>query len=730
MKSIVHYMIASALALVLAGQLVHTAHATPAITWEVDNRFRFYRNATAFRSYLDVALQTQTGDLSDWILRTEQKLQLKFYNETPDKLKQWTGWAAGWRDSTCWDRQRFLFLNEDRCEDLTLPVSHRVLASVPDLPASATCKWTYELIGERPSALWITRKALLAALTRTSACRNVAAEVPFSIDGTSGLTLSVTVTSDGVPSETASTGIFVKDLLILGMGDSFGAGVGNPDLPALMDWNIGLIYSSHSSSAKALPVRLGASAEASTLSIASAQAQWLDIRCFRSQYGPQFRAALHLAVELRHTAVTYLDLACDGSRVIEGLLYGKSLDRGYQAHTPIPESQIGLASRLLCADQNSSRTISYRLRFEHNAADCGPRLSNEICEYDIKKYQRENIKATSMRVCGVSGDNAYRRKVDLLFLSIGGNDIGFAPMVADILLGDAGLSNKILRRLAKDVGQLHDAKIGEARLEFLPNKYAALDDAISKFLPIRPGSHKPIFLTAYPMPIDDDKGKTCGATPSNSAAARAALDINPVFARFDGSNSVPSRQLKQVAHATCLLNLERFGWFDGGPNATQIIAGLSGPGEICAGLADEVVNSQAIKLNWQYVGDFLLDWRKHGFCAQNQNEAAHNLLSLPVFHTHLGNPEWTPPYLSMLPYTSRQRWVRTPNDAFVVTNWHVFSPRIQDFTNLLSAATTSAMHPTAEGYARIADSLRERATQYVCSERRGEFSDEPICAEH
>jgi len=139
------------------------------------------------------------------------------------------------------------------------------------------------------------------------------------------------------------------------------------------------------------------------------------------------------------------------------------------------------------------------------------------------------------------------------------------------------------------------------------------------------------------------------------------------------------------------------------------------------------VNGPIKKLDWQYIGDFLLDWRKHGFCALNVNEAPDQVMSIPSFHSYLGNPEWAPPYISMLPYASRQRWVRTPNDAFVVTNWHTFSPSMQDFANLLSAATTSAMHPTSEGYARIADALLERATLYFCSERRDDFADEALC---
>ena len=70
------------------------------------------------------------------------------------------------------------------------------------------------------------------------------------------------------------------------------------------------------------------------------------------------------------------------------------------------------------------------------------------------------------------------------------------------------------------------------------------------------------------------------------------------------------------------------------------------------------------------------------------------------------------------PYASRQRWFRTPNDAFLTGNFHVSASlaqkvlKLQSFSwfQLLLAATYSgAFHPTAEGHAAIADSVAERA---------------------
>ncbi|MEO1264656.1 MAG: hypothetical protein AAFV26_03000, partial [Pseudomonadota bacterium] len=66
------------------------------------------------------------------------------------------------------------------------------------------------------------------------------------------------------------------------------------------------------------------------------------------------------------------------------------------------------------------------------------------------------------------------------------------------------------------------------------------------------------------------------------------------------------------------------------------------------------------------------------------------------------------------PYASRQRWFRTPNDAFLTGNFHVSSSSLQRalrsrslmWTQVLLASTYSgAFHPTAEGHAAIADSV-------------------------
>jgi hypothetical protein len=214
-----------------------------------------------------------------------------------------------------------------------------------------------------------------------------------------------------------------------------------------------------------------------------------------------------MAVLLEHTAVTYLDLSCGGARIIEGLLNERPIDTGYASSTPHPPAQIGMASRLLCTDQkNISETVSYKLHPAHTADDCRNLKSREICEYAnesgqiVRKYQDKRINATSMTVCKRSRPKPFIRNVDFLLLSIGGNDIGFAPMVGDVIIDDTRVVDRVIHRLGSLIGAIHSGSVGMDRLALLKSKYDVLDTAISEFIPLWQGSKKPIFLSAYPLP--------------------------------------------------------------------------------------------------------------------------------------------------------------------------------------------------------------------------------------
>ena len=79
--------------------------------------------------------------------------------------------------------------------------------------------------------------------------------------------------------------------------------------------------------------------------------------------------------------------------------------------------------------------------------------------------------------------------------------------------------------------------------------------------------------------------------------------------------------------------------------------------------------------------------------------------------------------------SARQRWFRTPNDAFLTGNFHVAGSVMQKvlklqsfswFQVLLAATYGGAFHPTAEGQAAMADAVVTKARRVL--QRHGQQS--------
>ena len=90
-------------------------------------------------------------------------------------------------------------------------------------------------------------------------------------------------------------------------------------------------------------------------------------------------------------------------------------------------------------------------------------------------------------------------------------------------------------------------------------------------------------------------------------------------------------------------------------------------------------------------------------------------LRLPRRRTGAGSPTIPADFQA---YAPRQRWFRTPNDAFMTGNFHVAGSVLQKvlkleslswFQMLLASTYSGAFHPTAEGHAAIADAVADTA---------------------
>jgi len=88
-------------------------------------------------------------------------------------------------------------------------------------------------------------------------------------------------------------------------------------------------------------------------------------------------------------------------------------------------------------------------------------------------------------------------------------------------------------------------------------------------------------------------------------------------------------------------------------------------------------------------------------------------------------------------YASRQRWFRTPNDAFMTGNFHVSLSLLQKvlklktlqwFQLVLASTYSGAFHPTAEGHAAIADAIVEQARAVLEKYGQGPETRAPVIA--
>jgi hypothetical protein len=269
------------------------------------------------------------------------------------------------------------------------------------------------------------------------------------------------------------------------------------------------------------------------------------------------------------------------------------------------------------------------------------------------------------------------RKIDLLLVSIGGNDIGFARLVANAVLSDSST----LRSLGGWFGQVHGYNQALGMLETLDERLKSTNRAVHNLLHIPWNESDRIILTGYPpMALMDDGKSLC---PDGQAGMNVLPDfvLSETKAR-EGEKA--GERLNGIMKASATLH----GW----TFADSHRAAFRGRG-ICASFTDAP---------WTLADEVRLP---------RKNQAG-------VWEPY--NPsDWRP-------YATRQRWFRTPNDAFMTANFHVsqsilLKMKALSWVQLLLAATYSgAFHPTAEGQAAIADSVVEQARKVLARhEARG-----------
>jgi hypothetical protein len=435
----------------------------------------------------------------------------------------------------------------------------------------------------------------------------------------------------------------VRDLLIAGLGDSIAAGEGNPDRPIALDDGgfcfrrfLGGTFSEYFRPGRAGfrgnkacdPSLSTGPAGNSAADWAKLNARWMNAACHRSLYGYQFRAALALAVENPHAAVTFLPLACSGATIDQGFLNPQRIRECPNTGT-CPSSSPAQLARL-----KEALTLAH-------------------------KHQSD-------------------RKLDLILLTIGANDIWFSSLVGNVIV-DAATERTLFARSEMVISVDDSQRLLDKNV---PPDFAKLRTALK---PLAGGNLSRVVFVTYGHPALAASGQAC-------PGGRAGFDIHPAFTADPG-------RLRDVADYVSRKFLPR-------------IKSLA----TCQGNDCKDARTERMTFVDAHQDAFVA----HGFCARGETDPQ---FDRECFSASGESFEADPAIAAtdplkcnfrardFRPYASRARWVRTANDSYftAMTYPEGLSASLQpaDLHDATWGATSAvyggAIHPTAEGHAAMAD---------------------------
>jgi hypothetical protein len=586
------------------------------IDWEVKNRFRLFRSETDFQRHV-------AAWRGDGIVAAEARLEQRADGR---------GWARDTVDRLCIDgagRLTETCQRDGERESYLAPTDHRIGARLAGVvPPGSRCVWNFD-------------DGTIPPQETTTACGE---EVRLRVRYGKPTIGSVGITAPDGSILQAATEILVRDFLIAGLGDSIAAGEGNPDKPVALS-DIGFCFRDFLGGPGSQFYRPGrarypgdkscgtATGESKTDALREWQrhsAGWLSASCHRSLYGYQMRAALELAVQNPQAAVTFLPLACAGATIERGLLASQRI------------RECPPAARATCAGT-------------------APAQIGQLTEL-IAQAQRQQP----------------GRKLDLVLLTIGANDISFSGLVADVII-EQGAERVLFNRGGAIATPDSSAKITDAEL---PGAFAKLRAALK---PLVGGNLGRVIFTTYGHLALGENGAPC-------PGGRDGFDVHPSF------NADPTR-LRRVADFITGKFLPKL----------KALATCEG-GTLCGQRGDSMT----------FVDNHQEAFEAHGFCARSEDDPAFDRECFSPagdsFESDIVQAAISPLVCGrkaseFRPYAPRARWVRTANDSYFTAMTYpdglpsVLQPAdIHDaIWGILSAVYGGAIHPTAEGHAAMAD---------------------------
>ncbi len=254
--------------------------------------------------------------------------------------------------------------------------------------------------------------------------------------------------------------IQIKDYFIVSIGDSYGSGQGNPDIPQVV-----------------APGILGIGWQLEE------PAYWQDERCHRSANSASSLAALELENSDPHSTVTYINFACTGA-TLNTTRYDTYWD-------PLPHT----------GDAGEGVLGSYR---------------GEITNVGYTGAGYIPPQIDQVRNALIPPENVDRRPIDALIISAGGNDMHFGAII-DTCMWQLDCWNNPLANVKENPNdsqsyslyQLVDRALGKwgasGPANSIPNSYAELGADIDELSP-RPLN---VYIMQYPDQTYGDNGDHC-----------------------------------------------------------------------------------------------------------------------------------------------------------------------------------------------------------------------------
>ncbi len=639
------------------------------IIWQVKDRFRLFDSA---KMPIEIIPDSKTGSL-DKLLNELNEISAQkdntqiVYEKIRDFLlekqdfgngKELPFLATKWRAAGL-DEKGMLYKSRVYEKDYLYPQYYFVNAALSSYSDGGECVWS------------IAGDNFNKTSSQIPCDRPVSIPVPANETASGSIPIDLKVTNS--QNLVFETKIQIKDTLILGLGDSYASGEGNPDKPQK--------FKDEKAAQKAIETYFSNNPDPfekwwtdHSITTQLETANWWDPLCHRSLFSPHAISALIYSAKHMHEAVSFASFACSGAEGINGVLGGQ--------FAPVGINEFGTPSAI--------KSLSFRVKPQLSAAiellcnnEIAPNakiadFSDFYTKLKIDKDQAKDLgKYAALTQIKCAGTKI--RKPDYLLLSLGGNDAGFVSSIVNLLMPEQtnDFGSDALLGFLRNTFKFQPNYISTRKARFeLPLIYSTLDKTLKSSIV---GDKTKIIQTQYPNPFYDESGAIICDGPKH----------NGLFAAFNGlylDSPDPKKRWRTKITAE---------------EGRELKEGLFEP-----------INSTIVKnqnRGWKIVG-FGDAFERRGWCAGTGAE--HNEFAFPALDLEGHWIDFSP--FDWEPYAHRTRLFRTANDTVLtqIGSNNVFGVIDQAFNRDRSLFATFGMfHPTAEGYSIMGIEIEKQMAQ-------------------